>query len=75
MTARPITLIDENRPCAVDAVVDGETIRLAPTALERALGWQLKPQGSVAPIGAFRFGIASRSWTTTGSTWPRSRDY
>jgi hypothetical protein len=40
-----ITLIDESRAVAADAVVDGETIRLAPAEIARTLGWELKPQG------------------------------
>src|SRR5689334_25151134 len=44
-TTRTITLIDETRPVAVDAVVDGDGVRLAPAALGSALGWELRPQG------------------------------
>jgi len=40
-----ITLIDESRPVTVDAIIHGDWIRLSPAALERALGWQLKPEG------------------------------
>jgi hypothetical protein len=40
-----ITLIDESRSVTIDAAVRGDTIRLSPAALERALGWQLKPEG------------------------------
>ena len=45
MGARPVTLIDADCVATVDAVVDGGAVRLAPDALERALGWALKPQG------------------------------
>jgi hypothetical protein len=45
MTSRVVTLIDESRPVTVDAVVHDGTIRLAPPVLERALGWELKPEG------------------------------
>ena len=40
-----VTLIDETRPHALDAVVRGDAIRVAPDAVARALGWKLKPQG------------------------------
>ena len=40
-----VTLIDETRPHALDAVVRGDAIRVAPDAVARALGWELKPQG------------------------------
>ena len=39
------TLIDEIRSHAVDATVRGDTVRIAPDAVARALGWELKPQG------------------------------
>jgi len=45
MASRTITLIDEGRALAVDAVVHRDALRLAPATLERALGWELKPQG------------------------------
>ena len=45
MASRTLTLIDESRPATVDAVFRGDTIRLAPAAVERTLGWQLKPEG------------------------------
>ena len=40
-----LTLIDEIRPVTVDAVVHGDTIRLAPAVVEQTLGWALKPEG------------------------------
>ena len=40
-----ITLIDETRPVTVDAIVRGGEIRLSAADVERALGWQLKPEG------------------------------
>ncbi len=45
MATRTITLIDESRPLTVDAVVGTGAIRLSPAALDRAVGWQLKPEG------------------------------
>jgi len=39
------TLIDETRPVTVDATVRPDGVRLAPAAVERALGWTLKPEG------------------------------
>ena len=45
MPARRVTLIDESRPVTVDAVVHGDTIRLAPDSVDRALGWQLEAEG------------------------------
>ena len=45
MAPRTVTLIENCRPVAVEAVVRGDTIRLAPPALEKALGWELKPEG------------------------------
>ena len=39
------TLIDEIRSHAVDATVRGDAVRIAPEAIARALGWELKPQG------------------------------
>ena len=45
MATRSFTLIDESRPVAVDATVRRDGIRLAVDAVERALGWQLKPEG------------------------------
>lgn len=40
-----VTLIDEGRSQTVEAVIQGETIRLAPRALETSLGWELKAEG------------------------------
>src|SRR6476660_7322550 len=45
MPSRPIVLVDESRPITVEAVVDAQAIRLPPEAVERALGWTLKPEG------------------------------
>ena len=45
MATRSFTLIDESRPVVVDATVRRDGIRLAVDAVERALGWQLKPEG------------------------------
>jgi hypothetical protein len=39
------TLIDENRRCEVDAVVEGGHVTLAAPDLERATGWALKSEG------------------------------
>ena len=40
-----LVLLDEARPVTVDATVGPDGVRLAPAAVERALGWELKPQG------------------------------
>jgi hypothetical protein len=45
MASRTLTLIDDGRPRTVEAVVLGDAIHLSPAALERTLGWELKPQG------------------------------
>jgi hypothetical protein len=45
MASRTLTLIDETRPSTVEAVFRGDGIRLAAATVERALGWQLKPEG------------------------------
>jgi hypothetical protein len=45
VASRTLTLIDESRPATVDAVFRGDTIRLAPAAVEHTLGWQLKSEG------------------------------
>lgn len=39
------TILDDGAPTEVDASLDGESVRIAPAALDRALGWQLKPEG------------------------------
>jgi hypothetical protein len=44
-TVAAFTLIDENRSHAVDATVRGDAVRVAPEAIARALGWELKSQG------------------------------
>jgi hypothetical protein len=41
----PFVLLDETRAIAVTAAVDGATVRLAPSGLEAALGWTVKPEG------------------------------
>jgi hypothetical protein len=45
MASRTVTVIDDGRPLTVEAIVDGDAIRLSPAALEKALGWELKPEG------------------------------
>jgi len=45
MVSRPLTLIDDGRSLTVDAVIEGDSISLSPDVLQRALGWELKPQG------------------------------
>jgi hypothetical protein len=45
MTLRSVTLVDESRAVTVDGVVGGDTIRLSPASVERALGWRLETQG------------------------------
>jgi hypothetical protein len=45
MATRPFTLIDESRPVDVEATVRGDGIRLSAEAVQRALGWQLRPEG------------------------------
>lgn len=39
------TLLDETRPATVEATAAPDGVRLAPTAVRDALGWELKPQG------------------------------
>jgi hypothetical protein len=39
------TILDEGRAAEVTADVEGERVRLSADSLERALGWDLKPQG------------------------------
>lgn len=39
------TIIDDGRPADVPARVRGDQVHLSPQALERALGWTLKPEG------------------------------
>ena len=39
------TVLDETRAVAVDATVAPDGVRLAPSAVRDALGWELKPQG------------------------------
>lgn len=45
MSDSRFTLIDDGTARAVDAVVDGRAVRLAPAAVRDALGWELKPEG------------------------------
>jgi hypothetical protein len=45
MTDTRFTIIDDGRPTDVLARVRGDQVRLAPQALEQALGWTLKPEG------------------------------
>jgi hypothetical protein len=45
MPHRTLTLIDAGQPRTVEGAVHGGAIRLAPDALEQALGWELKPEG------------------------------
>ena len=45
MAFRTLTLIDDGQPVTIDAVVNGDSIRLSTGALEEALGWELKPEG------------------------------
>ena len=39
------TILDEGRATEVTASIDGTRTRIAAADLERALGWQLKPEG------------------------------
>jgi hypothetical protein len=39
------TLIHETRPVAIDATAGSGGVRLTPSAVREALGWELKPQG------------------------------
>jgi hypothetical protein len=39
------TILDEGRATEVTAELAGERVRLAGVALERSLGWDMKPQG------------------------------
>jgi len=45
MASRTLTLFDDGRVVAVEAAVEGDSISISPDTLERALGWELKPQG------------------------------
>jgi hypothetical protein len=45
MAEREITLIDGGRATRVPARIQGKRVRIAPEDLERAFGWELKPQG------------------------------
>lgn len=45
MAARTITLVDESTSVKVPGVIRGDAIRVSPSVVERALGWQLKPEG------------------------------
>jgi hypothetical protein len=39
------TIIDESRPTNVDATIDADRVLISPNAVERSLGWALKPEG------------------------------
>ena len=45
MPAESFELIEGGSFHTLDASVDGERVRIAPAALERATGWALKPEG------------------------------
>jgi len=45
MSETTFTLIDESRPVDTTARIDGDTVTLSPEAVQRALGWELKPAG------------------------------
>ncbi len=45
MATRTLTLIDDGRTATAEGTVHGEAMRLAPAALGKVLGWELKPQG------------------------------
>src|SRR5262245_66555504 len=45
VAARTLTIVDESTPVTVAGVIRGDTIRVSPSVVERALGWQLKPEG------------------------------
>jgi len=45
MAEVPFTILDEGRASEVAAHLAGERVRLSAGSLERALGWELKPQG------------------------------
>jgi hypothetical protein len=40
-----LTLLDEDSPLDVPAVVDGDGVRLAPEVVQRSLGWRLEAAG------------------------------
>jgi hypothetical protein len=43
-----LTILEEHRATVVDASVDGGVVRVPAHALERALGWELQPEGFCA---------------------------
>ena len=45
MAEIPFTILDEGRATEVPARADAGRVRLSAGSLERALGWELKPQG------------------------------
>ncbi len=45
MAEHPFTILDEGRATSVAADLAGGRVRLSPNALERSLGWVLKPEG------------------------------
>lgn len=38
-------LLDDGKVCKIATTVSGDSVRLSPTALRAALGWELKPEG------------------------------
>jgi len=40
-----VTIVDGDRECEVDGVVNGDTVLLTPGDLERTIGWDLRPEG------------------------------
>jgi hypothetical protein len=45
MLTQPFTILDQGSPISVTAVLNHETVYLAPAAVSQALGWERKPQG------------------------------
>ncbi len=48
------TIIDAGAPAEVSASVDGERVRVATADVERALQWELKPEGFCLALFATR---------------------
>jgi hypothetical protein len=40
-----VTLIDDGHPAEVEALADGDALRISAAEVERVLGWELKPEG------------------------------